>query len=447
MGYGESLSQEIANGVTLVKSNDLISSKYMATLTEDKIMIIALSKIEINASDKDYPLVAKLYPGELKKIISDEAHIYRDLKKMAKSIVGHTMFLEDGKGNFKAMSIVPSADYIDGVFTIKFNPDLKNHILGLEKNFTPLEKRVLIEVKSNASFRLYELLKKEAYKIPDEEGAYTEVTYDISELRFIIGLANSDNEKVKAALGQSGKHVDWDAIYNLLEKKDRKYEKWSDLRLKVIQPAQKELEEKANIRFEFETIKKGRTTGIIKFRIYKNKPMMVQDDTEKNKLLNFKALSDRQLEIPFDVDPEFYMEFVDHNYLTKEDIDLLGIKAGGDFKKVRRAIEMADRQPFIKNYMGWIIKCIEEGYGEVEVAEGSAEDAKIIKELQNNLKENRNEIAIKTWERIKTKEDFNEFIEVVESRGISFETLEITFTPEELAKAYTDFKANREISL
>lgn len=447
MGYADSLSQEIANGITLVKSNDLISSKYSATLTEDKIMIIALSKIEINANDKDYPLVAKLYPGELKRIVSDSAHIYRDLKKMAKSIVGHTMFLEDGKGNFKAMSIVPSAEYIDGVFTIKFNPDLKNHILGLEKNFTPLEKRVLIEVKSNASFRLYELLKKEAYKIPNEEGAYTEVTYDISELRFIIGLANSDNDKVKTALGQSGKHVDWDYIYSLLDKKDRKYEKWSDFRLKVIQPAQKELEEKANIRFEFETSKKGRSTGIIKFRIFRNAPVLAPDD-EKLNLINFSTSTDRQMEIPYDVNPEFYMEYVDHNHLTKDDIDLLVNKAGGDFDKVRRAIEMADsRIDRISNYMGWIIRCIEEEYKEVAVIDGSAEEASRIDEIQDYLDTNREEIAIKVWKRIKEKEDFYEFEEYLKMSGVQLETLEITYTPEELAKAYTDFRTKGVFNL
>lgn len=445
MGYADSLSQEIATGLTVVKSNDLISSKYRATLTEDKIMIMALSKIEINANDKDYPLVAKLYPGELKKIVSDEAHIYRDLKKMAKSIVGHTMFMEDGKGNFKAMSIVPSAEYIDGVFTVKFNPDLKTHILGLERNFTPLEKRVLIEVKSNASFRLYELLKKEAYKIPDEEGAFTEVSYDISELRFIIGLANTDNERVKSALSQTGKYVDWDAIYNMLDKKDRKYEKWSDLRLKVILPAQKELEEKANIRFEFETFKKGRTTGIIKFRIYKNTPS-TQPYSEREDLIDFTSTINRQLEMPYDANPDFYDKYVGHNDLDRRDIDALVKKAGMDFDKVERAIQMADRQPNkIYNYVGWLDKCIENGYREIEVIEGSAEEAQIIKEFHQDAESYG--MNLRLWEKIKQKEEFEDFINVIESKGIALETLELTFTPMELAKVYTDFSKTGEIRL
>ena len=132
-------ANEPLNSLSLRKSNDFISAKYKSTLLENQVMAIALTKIEVDAKDKDAPLQAKLYPGDLKKLVSDPAHIYRDLKKLAKTITGHTMFLEDGKGNFKAFSVVPNADYIDGVFIIKFNNELRDHVLGLTSSYTNLE--------------------------------------------------------------------------------------------------------------------------------------------------------------------------------------------------------------------------------------------------------------------------------------------------------------------
>ena len=148
------------------------------------------------------------------------------------------MFLEDGNGNFKAFSIIPNAEYVDGIFTIKFNNELKSHVLGLEKNYTSLELSVMTDFKKNSSFRLYEGLKKEAYKIPKGEGCYTQAEYNISELRFIIGLANSDDQMVKNAMATMGRVIDWDKLYEKLDKKDKKYEEWRDFQRRVIKPAQ-----------------------------------------------------------------------------------------------------------------------------------------------------------------------------------------------------------------
>ena len=83
---------------TYNKSNDMVSAKFKSSLLENKIMAVGLTRIENDENDN---LEAKLYPGELQKIFSDKAHIYRDLKKVAKRIVGHVIVLEDGKGNFK----------------------------------------------------------------------------------------------------------------------------------------------------------------------------------------------------------------------------------------------------------------------------------------------------------------------------------------------------------
>ena len=80
--------------LNLVRSNEMISSKYKSSLMENQLMAIALTNIEVShVPGKEPVLQARLYPGQLKQLISDPAHIYRDLKALAKSITGHTMFI------------------------------------------------------------------------------------------------------------------------------------------------------------------------------------------------------------------------------------------------------------------------------------------------------------------------------------------------------------------
>ena len=188
-------------------------------------------------------------------------------------MTGHTMFIEDGKGNFKAFAVVNNADYEDGVFTVEFNKNLREHVLGLEKNYTSLELAVLTRFKKNSSFRLYELLKSHLYKSrSDINGGRVDVEYKISELRFMIGLANGDDPGVKNAMAAMGNNIDWDVLYSKLDKKDRKYETWFDFQRYVIKPAQEELSEKSNLRFEYEGLRHGRKMEDIRFFVYPNHP-------------------------------------------------------------------------------------------------------------------------------------------------------------------------------
>jgi len=440
---------EPLQNLSLVKSNEMISAKYKSTLLENQVMAIALTRIEVNAKDKDSPLEARLYPGELKRLVSDPVHIYRDLKSLSQSITGHTMFLEDGNGNFKAFSVVPNAEYKDGVFIIKFNSELKEHILGLERNYTTLELSVMTDFTKNASFRIYELLKKDLYKSkPEINDGRVDVEYNISEFRFMIGLANGDDQGVKNEMARMSKNnINWDVLYQKLDKKDRKYEKWYDLAKYVIKPAQMELEEKSDIRFEYEGIRSGHSMNRIVFHIYKNKPAV--EIIEKQKIFEKEEMN-RQLELPKDLAQykPLYDEFIDHNGLTTEDLDILIKKAEYNTERVRRAIELADEQEHINNYMGWIINCIKENYVQVEVIEGDAGKAETARAVERTIAENNKSesVQISVWERTKQREEFNDFVKEIELSGLSMEQLEEIYPANEKVQMFIDWKAGRQIN-
>ena len=430
------------SNLSLKKSNELVSAKYKSTLLENQVMAIALTRIEVDVSENSDTLVARLYPGELKKLIGDPTHIYRTLKSVSKTMTGHSMILEDGKGNFNAFAIVNNADYVDGVFTVEFNKKLKDHILGLEKNYTTLELSVLTDFKRNSSFRLYELLKREIYKSdPRIDGGRVQIEYNISELRFMIGLANIDDQGVKNAMARMGNDINWDELYLKLDKKDRKYEAWGELQRCVIRPAQEELIEKSNIRFEYEGLREGRKMARILFSIYPNKPKNEDIIDERQRIIEANAVPNRQLEMPMDTCPEIYEEFVGHNKLAKEDIDLLLQKAAFDKAKVRKAIEMADsKQDMISNYMGFLIRCIEENWTNVETIEGSVEQAQKVIEIQKNVEKDRSNIAQRVWEKTKSREEFPDFEKEIIENGLDMEQIEIIYQPDELVKLFTNWK-------
>ena len=301
--------------------------------------------------------------------------------------------------------------------------------------------------KKSTSFRLYEVLKKDAYRIADNDDACIQVEYNICELRFMVGLANSDVPFVKDAISQSREKVDWDGLYDQLDKADKSYEDWQDLQRYVLKPAQMEMEEKSDIRFEYEGIREGRRTKRILFTIYRNTPQNTTAIDNKKALIDAGMTVNRQLEMPLDMYPELYEDFTDHNGLAVEDITLLLNKAAGDEGKVRRAIELADKQSYIKNYMGWIIAAIERNFEGVEVIEGSAETAKKVQEISERLNTNRESIANQVWRKIKTKPEFPDFISDIKEKGFDLDQLELIFEPEELTKAFTDWKVTKDIHL
>ena len=443
---------EPMQNLSLKKSNELISAKYNSTLLENQVMAVALTRIESKAVNNNTILEATLYPGELKKLIGNPTHIYRTLKVVAKTMIGHTMFMEDQKGNFRAHAIVTDATYENGTFRVRFNENLRSHILGLERNYTTLELSVLTEFRKNSSFRIYELLKKEVYKSdPSKNNGRVDVEYPLSEFRFMIGLSNSDDQLIKNEMARMGNNVDWDVLYNKLDKKERKYEAWSELVRNVIVPAQEELAEKSNIRFTFEGVKSGRKVSHILFSVYPNDATERLQSKERQIIINEnKARHDfnieknsfnRQLEIPRDLEKvsELYDEFVGHNELTAEDIDVLVEAADYNKDLIREAINLADEQPGIDSYMGWIIACIKAGgYRKIETINGSHDAAVAWKEYKE--KSNTPEAQKQVWEYTKSMDDFSVFLRFETEHGTTLEMLDFYYSPREALQEYINWK-------
>lgn len=422
------------------KSNTLISGKFKTSILENKIMAIALTRIEI----KDGCPVARLYPGEIKQLLgkNTDTNIYKKLKRTAKLMTGHQIVIEDSKGNFSIFTMVNNADYVDKQFIITFNKNMTPFVHQLKNNFTTYEVATLMKIEKAHSYRLYELLKKEIYRSdPNINNGVVTKEYGLSELKCTIGLANTDEAGVQRAIAD-GKS--WDEIYyNVV--KDKSFEVWYEFRRQVLDVAQKELAEKSDIVFEYEPLKYGSGAKVrrIRFYIAKNEPSKTKPEMDRMVDL-IHTMNEEQ--VASDTDNDGVYSYIGHNKLTRDDIIEFMRVAEEDEEKVENAIKLADKQDYLKNYVGWIISCIKGKYEQpTEVIQGSSEKADTVNNLKTEIDNNEADIAERIWSKIKNKEDYIEFIAYLNSKGIKENTLDVVYDTNERIDFYTNWKTKRKL--
>lgn len=437
--------------LTYSKSNELVSAKFKSSLLENQLVAIALTRIETSVRDDKSLLKARLYPGELKRLIGDPTHIYTRLKRVSKNMTGHSIVLEDGQGNFKAFAIVTNADYINGILEITLNNELRPHILGLEKRYTTLDLSVMTSFKRDSSFRLYEIFKSHIYKSNKHiNDGVVDVEYGVAELRFMIGLANADDDSINSLRIRMGNNVDWDLLYEKLDDRAKTYRRWAEFERNVLKPAQEELKMTADIQFDYEPLRNGRSIARIRFSLYPNTPASSNAVDEKRAYLDDKKRTNRQRVMPRDL-PQYealYEAYVGHNGLSAEDVDILIEKADYEIELVEQCIAAADKQQQLDNYMGWIIRCIENGgYKQIGTLNGSKESFDAVTEIKENYQKNKDDVAIKAWEKIKTFAQFDMFMSYMKTNGLDLDALELVYSPRELVAMYTNYNKNGKIEL
>lgn len=411
------MPQSLEN-LNLKKSNTFITAKFKASPLENQLMAIALTRLEEQYDDKGLLCFeAEIYPGEIRQLIKDDDHIYRDLKKVSKMMVGRTICLEDGKGNFNVFSLVPNAKYEDHVFKITFNKELKPHIFELTEKFTTLQLSMVTELK-DWSYRIYEVLKKDLYladRMPDK---HVKIEYRLAEFRFMIGLANINSDVIKEDIKQN---PNWDELYDKLPNKEKKYERPGDLEKNVLKPAMTELAEKSDLAFNYELVKEGRFYKKIVF-IIKRQDIKETDNLKKKQAIIEKK--SHQLEIPDDIG--IYRPFYDKYegdpdfHFSKKDLSLLLEKAAFNMELAESGIEAARSKESLNNFMGWIIKYIQAGgYEDVPTLNGSVDAARVMNEFKAEFEEEKKSgiVQERAWASFRSRDRFPEFLDFLADNG------------------------------
>lgn len=210
----------------VTKSNDLVMAAYKLTLNEQRLLLAAIAQIDprkpmprpISITAQDF---SEQYGISLK-------NAYEGLKEATLALYNRDIKTFDGlhKSRFRWVDRV---DYLEGGGETKlfFTSHVQPYLVRLNQRFTSYELKRIAHLTSTHSIRLFELLQQ--FK---STGFYT---VSVVKFRELLELGPS-------------------------------YERYSNLKLKVIAPAIAELREKSGLLVELETEKKGRSISRLTFR-------------------------------------------------------------------------------------------------------------------------------------------------------------------------------------
>lgn len=418
---------------TLIRSNELIQAKYSATLIENKLMVWALKSAKIDEHGRP---IATMTTPEVRELTGAKGGgIYKSLSKAARSMIGLNICMEDkAKRSFQYISLIHKAEYENGIFKVTFTPEAKDYLYDLKNNFTGMSLSLLFSFKSNHSFRLYEILKTEYYKIPsDNSPIYLE--YDLADLKLQLNCININESKVQEELQKE--NPDFDRAVNQLAL-EKKFTEWYEFRRKVLEVAIKEVNKKSDIYVEYEAIKGGRGGKVKKIRfimqknVHQNKIIYPADNGLKGvDILDYNGdviqVNSEEMERSELISK--VIALIDVTEITEKQAAILLKAAENDLHKIEAAYELSKKQQHIKNFIGWMKKAIENDFEEsVEIVKGSSEVAQEARAVKDSAQSNKESLAELTWNKVQNNPRFADFRKYIEEeQNMDYFVFDLTY--------------------
>jgi plasmid replication initiation protein len=235
--------KELPPSVVVFQHNNLIEARYSLTLQEKKIILWLTSQIQPDDKDfKKHTLTVRNFMDLMG--LTGNAN-YKELQKITLGLMRKVLIIKEPELKVTTqVSWLNSARYEEGegFIRLSFAPEMHPFLLNLKKTFTVISLSDLMQFKSIHAIRIYELLKQ--YQ-------------DIGERILTI-------DEIKECCGATGRLK----TYPNFEKK-------------ILLIAQREINEKSDIKFEFERQKHVRKIIGIKFIISKNKDYELRNNPAK----------------------------------------------------------------------------------------------------------------------------------------------------------------------
>lgn len=243
----------------VVKSNRIIEASYKLSLSEQRIVLLAVMQARENQTGlfPDAPVTirasdfANRYSGD-----EPLANVYGQLKEGLKTLYERSLVIKDADPETKHARVtttrwISSASYIDGSGNIQmvFAPMVIPYLTKLEREFTSYDLSKIGHLSSVYAVRIYELLLQ--YK---GIGARS---FEVSTLRETLGLLNE-------------------------------YKLFGHLKVKVIDVAIDQINAHTDIKVKYETRKTGRKITHLDFKIKEksaatsSRPKLDRAHIEKN---------------------------------------------------------------------------------------------------------------------------------------------------------------------
>ncbi len=433
----------ILDNKKITRSNSMITAKYTSSLIENKLMVWSLQAAQPDEHGR--PSVS-MTTEEVRQLTGVKGNgIYDALKRAAGQMIGRTMFIEDkANHSFAYLNLIHYAQFKDGVFTVTFTPECNSMLYNLKNNFTSIKLETLFSFKSNYAFRLYEIMKTQEYNIPESNYPFS-ITYSLSDLKLQLNCINTEEKKVKVELQK--KDPDFDKIVNELAE-DKKFDKWYEFKRKVLNKAVEEINNTTDLFIDYEPVKAGRGGKVVKVQFFlqrnEGQETLIHPEKAVTDVDAVEVRSSEEMERSELADQ--VMQMIDGVSISRKDAIVLLKTAENDLDKIQRIYNLSKQQDYIRNFMGWMVKGIQENYDEsIPASEGSEETAKAVDELHKNFVDNEEQFANNAWERIKKNEHFSEFEKnISEKYGLELYLFEQFYTASDRVKMYGAWLQSRQ---
>lgn len=147
-------------GYKVVKDNFLIQ-KAQTDLTKNEQKLVNYMISLIKPDDEDFKTYRVKALDFAALVGIDSKHVYRDFKAIAESIDKKNFWYtrEDGTEVRTYWLLKPGYNAKRGFIELRLDPDIKNYLIGLKKNFTEYELFNIMALNTKYAITIYEFLK------------------------------------------------------------------------------------------------------------------------------------------------------------------------------------------------------------------------------------------------------------------------------------------------
>jgi len=274
----------------VVKANDLVRAKANWTRLEHRVVGMMISQLD---KEDEAFTPQRIYIKDLMELSgTNYGALYERAEAICSKLLKQEVYIRDevdGKRRYRGYSPIVMCEYVegDGCIVAQFNEAMKPFLLQLKKRFTMYRLQNFMQLTSQHSMRMYELLKMRS---------------DLRHLRITI-------EELRAILSC-----------------EHSYSRFSDFKRKVIDKTQEEIAEKTDIIFKYQVERKGQTPTHVRFiiedeneeqpRVPKTQNTSPSHDSSSGRSRNGSTKHTRELKTP---KIDIYALVL--NELTQEEID------------------------------------------------------------------------------------------------------------------------------
>lgn len=235
MATSRSSSRRSTQSEVVVKSNDFVRAKTDWTTVEHRVALKLIA--QLRKDDKEFGVQTVRIREIIELSGSKSNDLYSRAEEICEKLLDQKIRVQEetpeGDRIYKGYNLMSSCEYVEGSGKIraKFNPDMQPFLLALKRRFTMYKLQFVMRLSTPYAIRLYEIIKM-------REDLRT-IRMKISELREILSVED-------------------------------KYERFTDLKKYVLEPARAEIRKKCDVYFNYRVEREGRTPKYLQLMIHPN---------------------------------------------------------------------------------------------------------------------------------------------------------------------------------